>query len=1405
MTNYYLGLDVGTNSVGWAVTDEKYNLIKAPVKGKYKNHDMWGIRLFESAETAEGRRTNRSMRRRLQRRKNRINLLQDIFKDEIQKVDETFFIRLNESMLHEKDKTTESVHPLFSDEGYTDKEYFEEYPTIFHLRKALIYSTEEQDIRKVYLALHNIIKYRGNFLIEGEMSADEQKSIHNAFGKLVDVFATYGLEVFCSEDDLKLVEELILDRKISKSEKAKVLKEYLEVKPNGEAMDYDSKKAEKALAVLMVGNKGNIKDVFQQLNDEEIDEETTKLFPVKFSEAKYEESQRDELENAIPDYMDGIEAIKAFYDWSVFVGIMGEYTYISDAKVAAYEHHKENLKELKRLLKKYLNEKVYKEFFHSKTDKSKSYASYVGMHRNKKMPIKKCTEDDFYKELDKLLKGIKEKIEECDCEAYERMVEESSNRSLLPVLRNKDNGSIPRQIHEIELKAILENAKEYLPFLNSVDEEYQKTNLEKIISIFEFRVPYYVGPLSTRHQKDSGKKSIGSNVWIQRKEGMENEKIYPWNFDEVVDKEKSNEQFIMRMTNKCTYLIGEDVLPKNSLMYQKFMVLNELNNLKIKGEKVGVALKQEVYENLFQKGKKVTGKKLLGYLNHHHDKELISGDLTGFDQDFKATLSSENSFKKIFDTEVLTDKQKEIAEDVIRWKTIYGDDKELLKKVVKKYYPELSDDVVKKIHGLPKMSGWGNFSRKFLTQIFCEEMICQETGEMMSIISALWNTNENLMQLLSNRYGYTKAIQKINAENRNEITDISYENCVADLFTSPSNKRAIWQTLLIAEEIRKVMGCEPKKIFVEMARGGGEKGKRTQSRKQRLIELYKNCEKDTVEWDYYGLLDSLEKQEDQRLNSKKLFLYYLQNGKCAYSGESIDLDELLSSNTKWDIDHIFPQSKIDDDSFDNLVLVNKAINAKKSNDIIDSTIQWKMKEVWKYWLDKGFITKKKYSRLTKHSEFSEEELSGFIARQIVETRQSTKLIADVFEQMYEHTKVVYVKANLASKFRKEPLNVLKSRLVNDYHHAKDAYLNIVVGNVYNTKYTDNPYQWMKENKNTNYSITKTMYWDVVNKDGEVVWKGCDKDYYDAEDGKQRPRYLTNYDGDIRGGDLERVREIVKRDTCLYTEFTYCAKGQLFNASQERKGTAASRIPLKKELSMEDYGGYKSASSSYFALIEFEGKKGERVKNIVGVPIYVDNMLAHNPNAFQEYCENQLGKKNVVILKGKIKKNSLISVDGFPMRLRGENDKDTILKGNMQLCLDEDNFETTRLIEKVLEKGENDINENYSKLKEERLIKLYDCYVEKMNTAYKKRPANQYQTLKEARDIFIGISIIDKVKVLAEIIKLLRCDVSTTANLSIINSGSNQGSMKVNKNTLGTSNTKLINQSVTGLFENKERL
>ena len=44
-----------------------------------------------------------------------------------------------------------------------------------------------------------------------------------------------------------------------------------------------------------------------------------------------------------------------------------------------------------------------------------------------------------------------------------------------------------------------------------------------------------------------------------------------------------------------------------------------------------------------------------------------------------------------------------------------------------------------------------------------------------------------------------------------------------------------------------------------------------------------------------------------------MYLYYLQNGKCAYTGEPLDLK--IAS-----IDHIIPRSLVKDDSFDNLCL-----------------------------------------------------------------------------------------------------------------------------------------------------------------------------------------------------------------------------------------------------------------------------------------------------------------------------------------------------------------------------------------------------------------------------------------------------------------------------------------------------
>lgn len=149
---YFLGLDMGTGSLGWAVTDSEYQILRRHGKA------LWGVRLFESALTAEERRTFRTARRRLDRRNWRVQILQELFAEEISKVDPGFFLRMKESKYYPEDKRDitgncpELPYALFVDKDYTDKDYHREFPTIYHLRKKLMETQETPDIRLVYLA-----------------------------------------------------------------------------------------------------------------------------------------------------------------------------------------------------------------------------------------------------------------------------------------------------------------------------------------------------------------------------------------------------------------------------------------------------------------------------------------------------------------------------------------------------------------------------------------------------------------------------------------------------------------------------------------------------------------------------------------------------------------------------------------------------------------------------------------------------------------------------------------------------------------------------------------------------------------------------------------------------------------------------------------------------------------------------------------------------------------------------------------------------------------------------------------------------------------------------------------------------------------------------------------------------
>ncbi len=618
-------------------------------------------------------------------------------------------------------------------------------------------------------------------------------------------------------------------------------------------------------------------------------------------------------------------------------------------------------------------------------------------------------------------------------------------------------------------------------------------------------------------------------------------------------------------------------------------------------------------------------------------------------------------------------------------------------------------------------------------------------------------------------------IDKVNELN-SFGADKSLNDIIDGLYISPLVKRPIHQSILITKEIEKIMKHPPKKIFVEVARGAEEK-KRTVSRRSTLLDLYKSCKKDYS--DLYEYL--LNNTTDDDLRSDKLYLYFTQFGKCMYSGEEIKLDDLFNKNL-YDIDHIYPQSKIKDDSLNNRVLVKKKINSKKDNEYpISSQVREKMTPFWKMLLDKKLIDKKKYERLVRNNPLSEDELSEFVSRQLVETRQSTKAVSTILKQLYPNTEIVYVKAKLTSDFRKE-YDMLKCREVNDFHHAKDAYLNIVVGNVYNVKFTHNKINFIKhlQNNDKGYTVNLTSMLKY-NIDGAWV----------ADNNET----------------LNTVIATMNKNNIRYTRYAFKQKGGLFDQNILKKGKG--QVPIKandKRSDMEKYGGYNKASSTYFSLVKFFDKKGKKVIQFVPINLYNEKEYQQNPI---KYVSDIVGFDCEVLLPC-IKYNATISIDGFRMHLSSKSNGGAtiVCKSSIQLVLGYDNEKYIKGIVKALQNGLKNNIENQYNISKENNLKLYDLLIDKIeNSVFKVKYGKLCSDMLSGREKFESLNIKEQFVVLNEILKILHCNV-VTGDLKLIGGSGKSGIVSVNSaisNIKGIKSIKIINQSITGLFEQEKEL
>lgn len=1353
---YFLGLDMGTNSIGWAVTDDKYQLIR--VKGK----DFWGIREFDEASPASDRRAKRIGRRRRQKEVVRIGLLQSYFHAEIEKEDPLFFIRLENSKYYpeDKDEKLKSPNGIFNDTDYKDSDYYKQYPTIFHLRKDLIEDTvpfDKRYARLLYLALLNMYKHRGHFLESGISDSQEAvsvKTLYPDFVRLADSLLAIGFPSEAAPD----IEQILSDRSISRSQKA----DKLAVCCGFGKAD----KKQKLLLKALCGLKIDANKLFELEKEEKIE--------LCFSDSGYDDNVDKLMEDIGEENFELVEVMKQIYDAGRLADILCGCQYLSMARVEEYKKHHEDLKLLKEVMKEYCTEAEYDEMF--RKTMPESYSAYVNSanssefngtnYNGERKPSRRSMEE---RTREGLYKTIRQHVKDIEDDRVSYIRTEMEKESFLPKQRTAGNGVIPNQVHKKEMAAILDNAEKYLPFLKEKDES-GLTVSERILRLFSFVIPYYIGPTS----RDSVGK--GKNGWVVRKEDGQ---VLPWNIDEKIDREKTSEEFINRLIRSCTYIQGEKVLPKASLAYEAYCVLNEINNLKVRGEKLPVYVKQEIYTELFCKGKKVTRKQIEKYLLN---KGVLTSaeELAGIDTQINNSLSSYGKLYAIFGEEIKTDACREKAERIIYLSTVYSGDKKLLKaRLEKEFGGILSSDKIKRILGY-KWKDWGRFSKELLLLPGCNK----ETGEIKSLLRTMWETNENFMELLhSDRYTFMEELHNRQCKSMASLAEFQEEDLREFYFSAPV-RRMLWQTILIIKEVEKVMGNPPEHVFIEMTRSNdaikGDRG-RTSSRKKQLLELYRNIKDETRDWE-----KEIELADEKgSLRSKKLFLYYLQMGRCMYTGKLIDLEDLFT--TKYDIDHIYPRHFVKDDNIsNNLVLVNKSSNAYKSDKYPLEQMPQEVYDLWKRLHDARLISNEKYNRLTRRTPFTESEKANFIARQLVETSQGTKGAADLLKQLLPapETTVIYVKAGNVSDFRNE-FNLLKSRTVNDFHHAKDAYLNIVVGNVYDTKFTRNPLNFIKnelaqDKKKYHYNLGKMYEWNVE-RNGRTAWIATDE--------------LTG-----EPGTIAVVRKVMERNTPMISRMTFEAKGAIAKETlyAAKKAKEKIYIPLKaSDSKMQDvtkYGGFTSVSGAYFFLVEHDEKK-KRVRTLEVLPIYAKDKVEARENGLLEYCIETLGLKNPDIRLSRIKMQSLLSIEGFKTRISGRTGNQITLRNEMSLCFNQEWVNYIHAIDKYMERKQlPDI------VKPDKNVELYQLLIEKhANTIFAKRPNPVGKKLRDGLEKFLKRTTEEQCEVINEILKLSMIGVAA-ADLSKIGGSANDGKMRINKKLDHAKEYKLINQSVTGVYE-----
>jgi len=1361
--DYYVGLDVGSNSVGYSVTNENFDLLR--IKGK----TAFGSHLFDQASDSKSRRIMRCNKRRLNRRKSRIYILNKIFESELNKIDDTFLLRLSESNYKLEDKSVKIKYPLFLEKN-KEKQFYKDYKTIYKLRYDLMLGDEKalSDLRNIYLAIHSIIKYRGNFLTNGPINTktidnsiiDELNLSLESINKRINGVVDEDFDNFIEKEKTNDILDLLKNDETDKQTKKKTIKSFFNNVDSKNPID----KYIDLFCSLVVGGTYSIKNIEDYAENKDL--------KICFDNS-YDENE-EQIKSVLEDDFTIVKVAKEIYDFVFISKLLDKSSTISEAYMKIYNDHEKELEQLKNVVKEIdENKKVEKKLSltylifkdkgiveegeeKNKDDKKEhsiNYGSLVGVSTN----CKKCSIEDFDKKIIKLLSENKGYCVE-NKNLLDEIIKKAEKNTFLRTISLVSNSTVPHQLHEKELEAILANASKKYAFINE--------NKAKILELFRYRVNYAYGPLNEN--------SVYSNIIVN--DLYKGKHITFDNYKDAINISKTKEKFMTERTNYCSYILNEYVLPKNALSYTLFIVLNRLNSMTINGVRINDEEKKFILSHVF-KNKKTTIDNLDKVLR---EKYFVNGEaliIGGINLKDDFCSDSMVCFSRIYGENELFNKIKE-ADDIVKVLTVYKDQKQDALDYIKKVYKY--NEKMLSILNEYTFKNWGTLSAKLIYGIKDEQSKC-------SILDLLYESQQNFEQIYNNNnYTFKKQTEDLNSDfigvkSKNEIVDYLLDKTPA-IF-----RRSAIQTLKIIKEIVRATKKTPKIICLEVTREDNIQKSETYSRKHE-IKTFLNSVIGDKKCDFYKndgrdlLKDFEEEKVVAELKNKHIYRYFMQLGYDLYSGKKIDINDLMNSD-KYDIDHIVPQSLIKDDSMDNTVLVSKDLNEKVKKNIypVNKDIQTSCLQLWRYLKNKKAISQKKFDLLTRKEPLTDDELNEFVNRQINGLNYSNKVIVKAINFLYPNTQVVFSKAQYPSFVRKE-FGIYKIRELNDAHHAIDAYLNVVCGVILNKKFGNLAYIKADKNCNDNSDLK------LLN-GSNISYKS-----YNFETS------ILNY---IDNNNLKDriIKNCFRHDVLMTYRLGYYNE-EFYNQTIYRASDSSALIPLhtkteSKFLDTSKYGGYLSLHAEYFVIGKYN-KKGKEEKILITVSHF--DATRFNDKELSEYLKNKYASYDNLRfdLKQKIMNNQKVIYKKNCYLLFNSNEGQVTLKNISQLYFNKEDLEYIYYLKRFKEynfKSEESVN-IFTDRKQEQFVTINKTkntqLLNLLISESKKEKYLGYNTLNALRNCdvvsFIQKNINEEIKEIFAFISLFSKELKVT--------------FKISKNLILSKSNYFISDNTSGLFTKK---